>query len=219
MSSATAVHVSPAHFNKSNQSFYFNRVIVDEGHVLGKNSNNMIQFASWLAAERHWAMTGTPTQQVASQNGLRNLYFLANYLRHEFFNQRLGREKAWNELISHPWKVGNVASFFRLKHITSYLMVRHTKADLMEIPAPIYSTTLISLSQSEITAVSTCYLIISEPSLCLTQSSSRLMLFQYNTIVSGIRTNLITTSMEGKTSGKQDSRKTDSAIFRYIPRC
>ncbi|KAL7538788.1 hypothetical protein ACHAXR_010846 [Thalassiosira sp. AJA248-18] len=155
------------------------RVIVDEGHVMGKNANNLIQFASWLAAQRHWAMTGTPTQQIASQNGLRNLFHLANFLKHDFFSQRLGREKLWNRRISHPWKAGNLSAFFRLKHITSYLMVRHTKADLIEIPCPTYTTTLISLSQREKKA--------------------------YNTIASGIRTNLVTTSMEGKTSGWQDS--------------
>jgi hypothetical protein len=58
-------------------------------------------------------------------------------------------------------------------------MVRHTKADLIEIPPPVYSMKYIELSQSE-TAT-------------------------YNTIVSAIRTNIITTSMKGKTSGWQDS--------------
>ena len=155
------------------------RVIVDEGHVMGKNTNNLIQFASWLTAERHWAMTGTPTQQIATQNGLRSLFYLVNYLRHDFFLRRLGREKSWNDLITQPWKSESVASFFRLKHIISYLMVRHTKADLAEISPPLFSTKLINLSHSEIKT--------------------------YNTIVSGIRNNIITTSMEGKTSGWQDS--------------
>jgi hypothetical protein len=58
-------------------------------------------------------------------------------------------------------------------------MVRHTKADLMEIPPPMYAMKYVELSQSE-TAT-------------------------YNTLVSGIRTNIITTSMKGKTSGWQDS--------------
>ena len=62
--------------------FTFHRVIVDEGHVMGKNTNNLIQFASWLTSERHWGMTGTPTSQIATQNGLKNLYYLANFLRH-----------------------------------------------------------------------------------------------------------------------------------------
>ena len=155
------------------------RLIVDEGHVMGKNSSNAIQFASWIAAQRRWAMTGTPTQQIATQNGLRNLFYLFNFLQHEFFCRQLGREQVWNDLINRGWKYGNLSSFFRLKHVASFLMVRHTKADLVEIPPPVFSTSYIRLSQPEITT--------------------------YNTIVSGIRTNIITTSMEGKTSGLQDS--------------
>lgn len=98
-------------------------------------------------------MTGTPTQQIATQTGLRNLYFLTNFLKHDFFNRQLGREKCWNNLISSGWQAGNLASFFRLKHLVSYLMVRHTKSDLAEIPPPVFSRTLISLSQSETTTV------------------------------------------------------------------
>ncbi len=129
------------------------RVIVDEGHVMGKNTNNLIQFASWLSAERRWAMTGTPTQQVATQSGVRNLYYLTNFLRHDFFSRRLGREKVWNSLIANGWRSGELSSFFRLKYIVSYLMVRHTKKDMIEIPPPVYSTTHINLSQSETTTV------------------------------------------------------------------
>jgi len=97
----------------------------------------------------------------------------------DFFNRRLGRERVWDDLISKGWKAGDLPSFFRLKHVISYLMVRHTKDDLVEIPCPIHSTSHIELSRQESTT--------------------------YNTIVSAIRTNIITTSMEGKTSGWQDS--------------
>jgi hypothetical protein len=155
------------------------RVIVDEGHVLGKSANNLFQFASWLPAERLWAMTGTPTPQISTQNGLKNLFHMSNFLKHDFFNQRLGGENDWNSLISSGWRLGHVSSFFRLKHLVSYLMVRHTKADLVEIPPPEYSMANIELSQAEIAT--------------------------YNTLVSGIRSNIITTSMKGKTSGWQDS--------------
>ena len=89
------------------------RVIIDEGHVLGKSANNLFQFASWLNAERQWAMTGTPTQQIVTQNGLRNLFHMCNFLKHEFFSQRLGREQVWNALISTGWRAGDLSSFFR----------------------------------------------------------------------------------------------------------
>ena len=68
---------------------------------------------------------------------------------------------------------------FRLKHLVSYLMVRHTKADLIDIPPPVYGRQLIELSKDEIAT--------------------------YNTIVSAIRANIITTGMKGRTSGWQDS--------------
>ena len=121
---------------------------------MGKSTSNLIQFASWVSAQRYWGMTGTPTQQIASQNGLRNLYFLTNFLKHEYFTRKFGREKVWNRLIRVPWQAGNLSAFFRLKHLVSYLMVRHTKADLIEIPPPKFSTASIDLSQSETTTVS-----------------------------------------------------------------
>jgi len=156
------------------------RVIIDEGHSMGGSSTtNMIQFASWLHGQRHWAMTGTPTKQIATSIGLRSLYFLSNFLRHDFFSKHLGREKVWNSLINQGFKEGNASCFFRLKHLISFLMVRHTKADLVELPPPVYSTKLIQLSQQEMTT--------------------------YNTLVSANKANIITTSMKGKTSGWQDS--------------
>jgi SNF2 family DNA or RNA helicase len=94
-------------------SLFTYRVIIDEGHVLGKSANNLFQFASWLSAERLWAMTGTPTQQIATQNGLKNLFHMSNFLKHEFFSQRLGREHAWNALLSTGWRGGDFSSFFR----------------------------------------------------------------------------------------------------------
>uniref|UniRef100_A0A7S2KSK3 Uncharacterized protein n=1 Tax=Skeletonema marinoi TaxID=267567 RepID=A0A7S2KSK3_9STRA len=155
------------------------RLIVDEGHTMGKNPNNTIQFCSWITAQRRWGMTGTPTNQIASQTGLRNLFFLQNFVKHNFFSRELGKEKLWNSLINNGWKDDHLASFYRLKHLLSFLMVRHTKDDLVELPPPIYLTTSINLSQSEKKT--------------------------YNTLVSSVRTNIITTSMEGKTSGWQDS--------------
>jgi hypothetical protein len=146
---------------------------------MGKNPNNTIQFCSWITAQRRWGMAGTPTQQIANQTGLRNLFFLCQFLDHTYFLRTLGREKHWNSLINNGWKDDSLASFYRLKHLLSYLMVRHTKLDLVEIPPPIYSTTSIPLSQSE--------------KKC------------YNTLTASIKTNIITTSMKGKTSGWQDS--------------
>ena len=62
------------------------RLIVDEGHTMGKSSvNNSIQFASWISAQRRWSMTGTPTPQTASNSGLKNLFGLMKFLKHDYF--------------------------------------------------------------------------------------------------------------------------------------
>lgn len=125
-------------------------------------------------------MTGTPTQQITNQNGLRNLYYLINFLKHGFFNRRLGREQCWNDLISSGWQSGHVGAFFRLSNLLSYLMVRHTKADLVEIPPPIYTTTTITLSPKEIITVS-CYLPARWLREC-SQDISQLLAIHFSTV-------------------------------------
>lgn len=147
---------------------------------MGRGSNsNTIQFASWITAQRRWAMTGTPTQQTANQSGLRNILGLVKFLKHDFFSARLGGDQVWNELIARTWNEGKLSSFFRLRMLLSLLMVRHTKADIQEVPEPKYikSRTFMSIEE----------------------------LRSYNTLVSAAQMNIVTTSMEGKTSGWQDS--------------
>ena len=58
-------------------------------------------------------------------------------------------------------------------------MKRHTKLDIIELPPPVFSHTRIPMSFTECTT--------------------------YNTFVSSVQLNLLMTSMEGKTSGAQDS--------------
>ena len=151
-----------------------------QGHVMGRGSNsNTIQFASWVTANRRWAMTGTPTQQTANSSGLRNILGLVKFLKHDFFSARLGGDQVWNELITRMWNEGELSSFFRLRMLLSLLMVRHTKADIQEVPEPKYikSRTCMSIDEKR----------------------------SYNTLVSAAQMNIVTTSMEGKTSGWQDS--------------
>jgi SNF2 family DNA or RNA helicase len=63
------------------------RLVVDEGHSMGKNGRptNVIDFASWISAERRWAMTGTPTPQTIDKVGLSNLFGLVKFLKHDYF--------------------------------------------------------------------------------------------------------------------------------------
>jgi SNF2 family DNA or RNA helicase len=154
------------------------RLIVDEGHSMGKGKDNSsISFASWINAERRWAMTGTPTRQTMSHSGLSSILNLMSYLQHGFFTHRNGGSTVWSHLIVRGWNRGYFASFFRLRSLLSLLMVRHTKRDI--VPEPIYKVNVLPMSLEEIST--------------------------YNTLVGAIRSNLLITSMKGKTSGAQDS--------------
>jgi len=156
------------------------RLVVDEGHSMGRgSSSSAILFASWIMAQRRWAMTGTPTPQTASSSGLTNLRGLMRFLQHDFFSLRLDGDKVWQGSIVRCWNHASLAAFFRLHSLMALLMVRHTKLDILELPPPKFSTTLLTMSVDEIAS--------------------------YNVLVSGIMSNLLITSMEGLTSGRQDS--------------
>lgn len=151
---------------------------VDEGHSMGGSRySSSIQFASWIWTERRWAMTGTPTKQTATQ--LNQFHALMTFLRHEFFTSRSEGDKTWRESIARPWREGCLVSFFRLRSLLELLMKRHTKLDIAELEPPLLKTTLVPLSFMESTA--------------------------YNTLVCGVKSNILITSMKGKTSGAQDS--------------
>lgn len=154
------------------------RMVVDEGHSMGKDKeNSTIQFASWISAERRWAMSGTPTKQSSAQIG--QLRGLMRFLQHDFFTPRLEGDIAWRNNIRRCWKDGHVAALFRLRSLLGFLMKRHTKLDIGELPPPRYRTQILPMSATEVAT--------------------------YNTLVSGIQSNILLTSMAGKTSGEQDS--------------
>lgn len=154
------------------------RLVVDEGHSMGRGKQNAtIQFASWISAERRWAMTGTPTKQTTTQ--LNQVKALMNFIGHDFFTARLQGDKHWRNSITRPWREGCLGSFFRLRSLFSLLMKRHTKLDIAELPPPLFLKTVVPMSFMEATT--------------------------YNTLVCGVQSNLLLTSMKGKTSGLQDS--------------
>lgn len=157
------------------------RMIVDEGHSMARQKeNSAICFASWIMAERRWAMTGTPTRLTLTQNGLRNILNLMNFLKHGYFERKKGGDASFSTNIQKSWNQGNLAGFFRLTSLLKMVMIRHTKADIQELLPPLYKTQLLPMSEMEVTT--------------------------YNTLVCAIQSNLLITSMEGsRTSGKQDS--------------
>jgi hypothetical protein len=153
------------------------RMIVDEGHSMAKNQNSTIQFASWISAERRWAMTGTPTKQSATQ--IQQIYAMLRFLGHGFFTPRLDGNAVWTSNVARCWKEGSFAAFFRLRSLLGLLMKRHTKRDIAELELPCCSAEVIPMSFVEVTT--------------------------YNTLVCGVQSNILLTSMSGKTSGLQDS--------------
>jgi SNF2 family DNA or RNA helicase len=159
---------------------HWTRLIVDEGHAMGRGKHNSaILFASWISAQRRWVMTGTPTPQTAAQSGLSNIHSLLHFLQHEFFTSRLDGDRVWRNAIVRSWNEGDVASFFRLRALLSMLMMRHTKHDIEELPPPRYIKRCAYLSVQETKA--------------------------YNTLVCAVQSNLLLTAMKGKKDGRQDS--------------
>jgi SNF2-related domain len=101
------------------------------------------------------------------------------YLQHEFFSRRCDGDSVWKHLITHGWNRGMMSSFFRLKGLLALLMVRHTKRDIVELPVPQYHSRSMPMGTEEVRT--------------------------YNTLVCAIQSNLLITSMKGRTSGLQDS--------------
>jgi hypothetical protein len=63
------------------------RLIVDEGHEIGKSDTDdyslrVTTFISQIAAERRWVMSGTPTTGANSKVALAQLYRIFQFLRH-----------------------------------------------------------------------------------------------------------------------------------------
>mmetsp|Transcript_30726 Transcript_30726/g.46567 ORF Transcript_30726/g.46567 Transcript_30726/m.46567 type:complete len:1349 (-) Transcript_30726:1623-5669(-) len=158
---------------------YFARLIVDEGHTMGRGQqNNAILFASWISANRRWCMSGTPTPQTSARSGMSNLLGLMAFLKHEFFTARQHGDYMWQTL-SRSWNEGCLASFFQVRSLLAVLMIRHTKMDIAELPAPQYRRTYLEMSNDEV--------------------------HTFNTLACAVQSNLLLTSMKGKTSGQQDS--------------
>jgi SNF2-related domain len=128
------------------------RLVVDEGHSMGKGQlSSTIQFASWITAQRRWAMTGTPTKQSNSE--LNQIKGLLAFLQHDFFGLHKDGATNWRSGITRPWSEGAMSAFFRLRGILSLLMKRHTKLDIAELPPPRFQRSLVPMSFVEGTYV------------------------------------------------------------------
>lgn len=156
---------------------HWKRMIVDEGHSMGNKASSTIQFSSWIQASRRWVMTGTPTKHGGAELG--QLSGLLKFLGHQFFTPTSNGDVHWKRMIAKEWQEGSYSSFFRLSSLLRCLMKRHTKLDFDLLTPPEYETTRVQMSSTEVAT--------------------------YNTLVSGVQSNILLTSMASKTSGFQDS--------------
>lgn len=152
------------------------RVVVDEGHSLGSVAiTNEALMSKGLEAERRWVMTGTPHRHDVAD--LASLQELLCFLREASFG--LSDSKAWGKLISGRSAgagAGGGMEELRKKRLVTLLrriMIRHTKEGIPEIPPPRWNVTRLRMSKVEADT--------------------------YNTLVSLVQANLITTGMVGGT--------------------
>jgi len=62
------------------------RLVVDEGHTTGNMSTNSSEMCCQISAERRWCVTGTPTPETKSNDGLKNVLGLLNFIKYDFWN-------------------------------------------------------------------------------------------------------------------------------------
>ncbi|CAH0481391.1 unnamed protein product [Peronospora belbahrii] len=153
------------------------RVVVDEGHKLGgPTPSNLMQLARLLCAKRRWVMTGTPTPNTLQSADLRYMHGLLVFLRSLPYGSPDGQ--AWVKAIARPFERNEIVGFYRLQHLLSRIMIRHTKESIREIlPEPIRRTVFIDPTPSEYA--------------------------QYNGVAAAVRANLVITNMDPKTPGYQ----------------
>eukprot|EP00644_Phytophthora_capsici_P005928 jgi/Phyca11/539046/estExt2_Genewise1Plus.C_PHYCAscaffold_20859 len=153
------------------------RVIVDEGHKLGgQTPSDLMQLARLLCAERRWVMTGTPMPNTLQSADLRYMHGLLVFLRNQPYGNPDGQ--AWIKAIARPFERNEILGFYRLQHLLSRIMMRHTKESIREIlPEPVRRTVYIDPTPTEYA--------------------------QYNGVAAAVRANLVITNMDPKTPGYQ----------------
>lgn len=151
------------------------RLIVDEGHKLGGTTpTNQMQMARIFSADKRWVMTGTPTPNTLRSHDLRHLHGLLTFLHDRPYGHPDG--KAWVKAIAAPFERNEIIAFYRLQHLLSRIMMRHTKDSVSHlIPKPIRQNVLIAPTPTEYE--------------------------QYNSIANVVRMNLAITNMDPHTPG------------------
>lgn len=153
------------------------RVIVDEGHKLGgKSTTNIMLMARLLSAERRWVMTGTPTPNTLQSADLQHMHGLLVFLRNLPYGNPDG--KAWIKAIARPFEQNERIAFYRVQHLLSRIMLRHTKESIRSIlPEPVRQVVLLDPTPNEYE--------------------------EYNAVAASVRANLVTTNMDPDDPGSK----------------
>ncbi|OWZ17619.1 hypothetical protein PHMEG_0008416 [Phytophthora megakarya] len=130
-------------------SIHWLRVVVDEGHKLGGRApTQLMQMSRLLCAERRWVMTGTPSPNTLQSADLLYIHGLLAFLRSQPYGRPDGY--AWLKAIARPFERNEIIGFYRLQHLLSRIMIRHTKYSIRDIlPYPIRHTVIVDPMPSE----------------------------------------------------------------------
>eukprot|EP00644_Phytophthora_capsici_P005931 jgi/Phyca11/98467/e_gw1.2.275.1 len=125
------------------------RIVVDEGHKLGSRApTQLMQMSRLLCAERRWVMTGTPSPNTLQSTDLQYIHGLLVFLRNLPYGRPDGH--SWAKAIALPFEKNEVIGFYRLQHLLSRIMIRHTKESLGDkLPKPIRHKVLVEPTSTE----------------------------------------------------------------------
>lgn len=152
------------------------RLVLDEGHIIGKGLNIRNAAIAAIQADIVWCMTGTPTPQVAHRTGISHLERILAFLRF----QCVASVQAWRTGFADAFNQGrSIETSLRLVNMLNHFMIIHNKQSLANLPSPIQRDILL------------------KPSALERES--------YNSLISFLKTNLVLTSMPGRTSALSDS--------------
>ncbi|KAF2235058.1 hypothetical protein EV356DRAFT_445723 [Viridothelium virens] len=112
--------------NDSILSLHWNRIILDEAHVIRNCSTATAKVTASLHATYRWAISGTPIQ-----NSLTDFLGLLKFLRfHPYDNTQ-----KFDDDLSEPWRNGNFEEAVeKFKRLLSCIMIRRLKNSTVELP-------------------------------------------------------------------------------------
>eukprot|EP01113_Clastostelium_recurvatum_P036839 TRINITY_DN5315_c0_g1_i1.p1 TRINITY_DN5315_c0_g1~~TRINITY_DN5315_c0_g1_i1.p1 ORF type:complete len:724 (-),score=227.43 TRINITY_DN5315_c0_g1_i1:115-2286(-) len=152
---------------------YWQRMIVDEGHVLGRSNTNLSTLAGVLYCEKRWICSGTPLPSTVVDAEMSSLHGMLSFLKLAPYCEK----KIWNKLVEKPFKSYAPAGLARLQALLQRIMVRTSSQVLtQELTLPPCYHTIIPLQFSQTEAL------------------------KYNEVVAQVQANLITSQFEGPDS-------------------